>query len=511
MIPRIVVTAALLAPALGLSAQSAIPRMADGHPNLQGIWQVKTPANENVATFVEGGAIPYLPAAAAQRAKNFASRATADPLSKCYMPGVPRIMYMEWPFQILQTKDHVGMLFEWMLDYRLIYTNGAPHETRVMPWMGDSRGRWDGDTLVVDVANSNDLTWLDKAGDFHSDALHVVERYTMVDADTIRYDATVEDPKVFSRPWTLRVSLSRKKGMERLGEAHCQADKEIANGDFERDTRTWYPGAKAPQPAMAFKPPVHEHRPFTAPASVKRTADGKPDLNGLFEADGGGANYGLEAHPSSPGSLTPPGRGVMVDPEPDGNPPFLPWARAEREARNTPLRGYDDPTAHCFPAGVPRALYVPTPFHIVQTRDFIATLHERMQWRLIAMNRTRHVPDTTRFWQGDSIGHWDGDALVVETTNFNGMTWGSEVGDVFSYAEHVVERFMPTDANRIQYEATITDPLVYTRPFTIAFPLKRIPGEVLEAACHEEDRDLPILKRIRDQERARLGIRPQGQ
>jgi len=175
----------------------------------------------------------------------------------------------------------------------------------------------------------------------------------------------------------------------------------------------------------------------------------------------------------------------------------------EREERNTPVRGYDDPTAHCFPAGVPRALYVPTPFHIVQTPNAIATLHERMQWRLISMNRTRHVPDTTRFWQGDSIGHWDGDALVVETTNFNGMTWGSEVGDVFSYAEHVLERFTPLDANSIRYEATITDPLVYTRPFTIAIPLRRIPGELFEAACHEEDHDLPVLKRIRDQERAK--------
>jgi hypothetical protein len=106
-------------------------------------------------------------------------------------------------------------------------------------------------------------------------------------------------------------------------------------------------------------------------------------------------------------------------------------------------------------------------------------------------------------WQGDSIGHWEGDALVVETTNFNGKTWGNEVGDVFSHAEHVVERFKPVDANTIEYQATITDPLVYTRPFTIAMPLKRLPGELMEAACHEEEHDLPVLKRIRDSERAK--------
>jgi len=507
MVPRCLAAAALLLSASGvLTAQQPIPRAADGRPNLQGIWQVVNSADDNLeAGFVDGGKIPYLPAAAAQRAKNLQNRKIDDPLSKCYMPGVPRIMYLAWPFQVLQTKDHLAMLFEWSLDYRLIYTNGSPHETRVNPWMGDSRGRWDGDTLVVDVANFSEQTWFDKAGDFHSDALHVVERYTMLDRNTIRYDATVEDPKVFERPWKISVRLSRRQGVDRVREFPCQAEKEEANGDFEREKRTWYPGPNAPAAALAFGPPVEQHRPSTAPASVRRTADGKPDLNGLYEPDGGGANYGLDAHPPSAGNLTPPGRGIIVDPA-DGQPPFQPWAREEREARNTPMRGYDDPTAHCFPAGVPRAMYVPTPFHLVQTSDAVATLHERMQWRLISLNRSRHLPDTVRLWQGDSIGHWDGDTLVVETTNLNGKTWGSEVGDVFSHAERVLERFTPVDANTVRYEATITDPVVYTRPFTIAFPLRRIPGELFEAACHEEDHDLPVLKRIRDQERARRGV-----
>ena len=107
---------------------------------------------------------------------------------------------------------------------------------------------------------------------------------------------------------------------------------------------------------------------------------------GDWVPDGGGANYGLEAHPPSAGALTPPGRGVMVDPEADGKPPFQPWARDEREARNTPLRGYDDPTAHCFAAGVPRSMYVPSPFHIVQTPDHVVLLFERMAWRIVPLN-----------------------------------------------------------------------------------------------------------------------------
>jgi hypothetical protein len=133
---------------------------------------------------VEGGEIPYQPWGAQKKAENFANRATLDPLNKCFMAGLPRMMYLEWPFQILQTRDHVSMLFEWTSVYRLIYTNGTKHDDRLQPWMGDARGRWEGDTLVVEVANHNEQTWFDMAGNFHSDALHVVERYTPRSADT---------------------------------------------------------------------------------------------------------------------------------------------------------------------------------------------------------------------------------------------------------------------------------------------------------------------------------------
>jgi hypothetical protein len=504
---------------MAAQTSSRIPRTADGRPKLDGIWQVRNHASADLRDHmsrlnmtagtgvVEGGEIPYQPWAAAKKAENFANRATADPLNKCFMAGLPRMMYLEWPFQILQTRDHIAMTFEWTQVYRLIYTNGTPHDDRVNPWMGDARGHWEGDTLVVEVANHNDQTWLDMAGDFHSDKLKLVERFTLRDADTIQYEVTIEDPKVFTRPWKISMPLYRQHNMDRILEYHCQAEKEEANGDFEPEPRTWYPGPQAPAPALAFGPPAQRPQPWKAPASVRRTAEGKPDLNGLFESDHGGSNYGLESRGASAAGLTPAARGVVIDPA-DGKLPYQPWARAERENRDTPVRGYDDPTAHCFPPGVPRAVYVPTPFHIVQTSEWVATLHERVSWRLISLTRTKHLPDSIRLWQGDSIGHWDGDALVVETTNFNGKTWGNEVGDVFSYAEHVVERFKPTDANTIQYEATITDPIVYTRPFTISMPLKRLSGELMEAACHEEEHDLPVLKRIRDAERAKKANQP---
>jgi hypothetical protein len=244
------------APALDAQTRAdagAIPRTADGRPNLQGIWKVasgaavdlldhaataNTPAGQSV---VEGGAIPYQAWAAKKRAENFAARATADPLSNCYMPGVPRIMYLDYPFHIFQTSDALAITFEWSQVYRVLHVNGTPPADGIEFWMGDSRGRWEGDTLVVNVTNHNDRTWFDAAGNFHSEQLKLVERFTLTDQDTIRYDVTVEDPKVFTKPWKMSMPLYRQKNMTRVLEYQCQAEAEEANGLFERDPRTWYP------------------------------------------------------------------------------------------------------------------------------------------------------------------------------------------------------------------------------------------------------------------------------
>jgi hypothetical protein len=240
---------AVAAPAL----PTALPLTADGRPNLQGVWQVRNRASYNLLDHhardgrpagrgvVEDNEIPYQPSAAAKQQENYLNRATADPLRKCFLPGVPRIMYMEWPFQIFQTRDYVAVTFEWTQVFRLIYTNGSPPIQGIEFWMGDSRGRWEGDTLVVNVTNHNDQTWFDMAGNFHSEALKVVERYTLIDPDTIRYEATIEDPKVFTRPWKISMPLHRHTETDRLLEYQCKAEQSEANGDFERDPKTWYP------------------------------------------------------------------------------------------------------------------------------------------------------------------------------------------------------------------------------------------------------------------------------
>jgi hypothetical protein len=241
----------------GVNAQTAaakqIPRLPDGRPNLQGIWQVRNRAFYNVEDHharhlmpagrgvVEGGPIPYQEWALKKRDENYANRYKEDPFSKCYMPGVPRIMYMEFPFQIFQSRTHVAMTFEWTNVHRLIYTNGSKPVQGIEFWMGDSRGRWEGDTLVVEVTNHNDKTWFDMSGNFHSNGLKVTERYSLIDPDTIRYEATMEDPKVFTRPWKISMPIYRVKDMERILEYQCVAESEEADGTFHREPRTWYP------------------------------------------------------------------------------------------------------------------------------------------------------------------------------------------------------------------------------------------------------------------------------
>jgi hypothetical protein len=158
---------------------------------------------------VEGGAIPYLPEAARRKQDNAEHWLERDPEIKCYLPGVPRATYMPYPFQIVQNAGAVFVAYEYAGTTRNIYMSN-PGPPPVDSWMGQSVGRWDGDTLVVDASGFNDQSWFDRAGNFHSDALHVVERYTRTSPDVIAYQATIEDPKVFSRPWTIGMPLHRR-------------------------------------------------------------------------------------------------------------------------------------------------------------------------------------------------------------------------------------------------------------------------------------------------------------
>jgi hypothetical protein len=217
-----------LTPASAQTAAFKPARLADGHPNLNGIWQAMNTANWDLQPHtakqslvlqmgaegaepaglgvVEGGVIPYLPAALEKKKQNAANIMALDPEVKCYLPGVPRATYMPYPFEIFQSEKAMAIAYEYDGAFRNVYLKD-PGPAPVDSWMGQSYAKWEGDTLVVDVTGLDERTWLDRAGDFHSDALHVVERYTLHSADVLWYEATIEDSKTFSKQWKISMPL----------------------------------------------------------------------------------------------------------------------------------------------------------------------------------------------------------------------------------------------------------------------------------------------------------------
>jgi hypothetical protein len=234
MVPSLALAACLamaVTPAAGQASSYKGPRTPDGKPDLNGIWQALNTANWDleahgaragqivalgaqgaepggISVVEGGGTIPYLPGALAKKKANFEHRLTEDPEIKCYMPGVPRATYMPFPFQIVQTPDFILMAYEFASASRTVYMKNPP-PSPADSWMGHSVGHWEGDTLDINVDSLNDQTWFDRAGDYHSDALKVVERYSPITADALRYEATIEDPQVFSRPWKISMPLYR--------------------------------------------------------------------------------------------------------------------------------------------------------------------------------------------------------------------------------------------------------------------------------------------------------------
>jgi hypothetical protein len=262
------------------SAGGQIKRQADGKPDFSGIWQANNTANWDLVTHeamparlmqtgghqlspvpaapllalgavggvppgvgvVDGDVIPYTREALRKKQDNFEHWLDRDPEIKCYQPGVPRAMYMPYPFQVLQGTSKVMMVFEYANAQRTIHLDQVepyPNDS----WMGHSVGKWDGDTLVVDVTSQIDKTWFDRAGDFHTDALHVVERYRMMSRDAIWYEATIEDKNVFTRPWKIAMPIYRRlEPNAQLMDYRCiEMVEELLYGHLRKQplVRTW--------------------------------------------------------------------------------------------------------------------------------------------------------------------------------------------------------------------------------------------------------------------------------
>jgi len=239
----------LLAVWSGFATAADIPRTAQGKPDLNGVWQVLNRANFNleahpaqaamalepgpfgplpakpvVALGAVGGVpaglgvvvddvIPYKPQARERQQQNQQNWLTLDPEIKCYLPGVPRATYLPYPFQILQSDSALFIAYEFAGATRNLYL-ADPGEAPIDSWMGQSYAQWEGDTLVVEVTGQNDQTWFDRAGNYHTEALKVTERYTLLNAHVLEYEATIEDPNIFTRPWTIKMPIYRRVGKD---------------------------------------------------------------------------------------------------------------------------------------------------------------------------------------------------------------------------------------------------------------------------------------------------------
>jgi hypothetical protein len=237
------------------------PRTADGTPDLNGVWQAMNTAHWDIqdhgqrqgpllqmgAAFsipagegvVVGNDIPYQPAALAKKQENAAQWLTLDPEVKCYLPGIPRATYMPYPFQIVQTPEHVLFAYAFANASRVVYMN-VKVEPQIDTWMGYASGRWEGETLVIESNGFNDQTWFDRAGNFHSDVLKVTERFTATSPDALQYEATIEDPKVFTRPWQMRMPLYRRlEPAARLWKYNCvEFAEEVVYGHLRRTPKS---------------------------------------------------------------------------------------------------------------------------------------------------------------------------------------------------------------------------------------------------------------------------------
>jgi hypothetical protein len=243
------------------TASRGIPRTPDGKPNLNGVWQTMNTANWDLQPHsaqqslvlqagaqlaepagigvVEGGDIPYLPAAKAKRDENNKNRQTADPEVKCYLPGVPRATYIPMPFEIFQSGKYMAIAYEYDGAFRNIFMKD-PGPAPIDTWMGQSYGKWEGDTLVVDVTGLDKRTWFDRAGDYHSDELHVIERYTMTSPEIIQYEATIIDPKTYSRPWKISMPIYKhaEKNAQLLEFKCVEFVEDLMYGQFEKKKPT---------------------------------------------------------------------------------------------------------------------------------------------------------------------------------------------------------------------------------------------------------------------------------
>ncbi len=444
----------------------------------------------------------YTPEAAEEK-KDRQRRKYEDPEAHCHLPGVPRGLEQPaglYPVQIIQDEKYFALLHEYPHDARIIPTDNSRHPQNYWAWDGDSRGHWEGDTLVVDVTNFNGRTWLDMEGNFVDENEHVIERFTLVDADTILYEATIIDPTVFTKPVHERFTLKRVPKEQQLLEVQLSRRRAKPSALHRRRRRDeaeaemtvagWlrFAVAAAIGAVAVTTGPVTASQlaKSTAPYSPPRLWDGKtPDFRGIWQVRDT-AYVNIEGHRGE--KEIAPARSIIVDPS-DGKVPYRSDA-LPRRLSNYKNRATADPSLRCAQAGVPRATYLPFPLQILQSPGNLAIVYQENHAIRLFYPESREHFDRADWWMGDTRYRWEGDVLVADVVALTGQLWFDQTGNYHSDDVHVVERYTMTGPDTLRYEARIDDEAVYTKPWTLRTLLYRIkdPGaRIIEDECLEDE------------------------
>ena len=420
-----------------------LPRLSDGHPDLTGIWNGFGGSGNNAPNMQEWAA----KIVAEHREHNGAE----DYEARCLPGGPPRAA--PYHTALFATPKLVLMLFEGNTHmYRQFFVDGSDHPANLKPtFYGDSRAHWDGDTLVVDTTSFFEKSWFDFAGTPHTKAMHLTETFHRQDYGNMEMDVTIEDPGALNGPWKIHRTTTLETGIEMTEYVCNENNQDPTHIDGALGVQSIHRKAQGVPPVVARKAPA-------APAGpTPRTEAGKVSFEGVW---------------------------VPTNVNLPGDPSYTPEFKKVYDARKANTQK-DDPERYCLPNGAVRVN--PLPYKIVQRPETLVLMWEgnTHSYRRFFLDGRKHDLDLEpESWTGQSLGKWDGDALVVDTIGFNDRTWLDPTGKPHSDAMHLTERYQRPDLGHMNVQLTIEDEKALTKPYTFTRNFTLAPGwELQEYVC----------------------------